>query len=48
MGNLIFNIRIGLYHYQLTKDWKFSKSYNDRHIGNPKRFEVYCAFGVNF
>jgi len=48
MGNLWFNIRIGLRHYTLTKDWVFDVQVNNYHKGNPKRFEAYTLFGRQF
>lgn len=33
MGNDRINIRIFMWHFQVTNDWKFSWSYNDYHKG---------------
>lgn len=48
MGNLLFNIRFGIRHFMITKDYKFSVTKNDYHKDNPKRFEVYTLFGKQF
>jgi len=31
MSNLIFNLRIGKIHFQITEDWKFRVSKNNAH-----------------
>ena len=45
MGNVLFNIRFGMNHLLITKDWKFSLEKNTYHKNNPKWFEVYTFFG---
>jgi len=40
MSNLWLNVRFGNYHLQAEK-LKFTWTFNDRHVLNPKRFEVY-------
>lgn len=36
MSNLLFNMRIGCWHFQISKDMPFVKFvYNQAHIGNP-------------
>ena len=45
MSNLYVNIRVGLYHLQVTNDWKFSFERNNAHVGYPDgRFKVYQFF----
>ena len=48
MSDLLFNIRFGVTHFQVTKKFKFTLSKNPHHTKNPKRFEVYCLFGKHF
>lgn len=48
MSNLWFNIRIGMTHFIMTSDWKFSAEKNTYHKDNPKKFEVYTLFGKHF
>lgn len=48
MSNLLFNIRFGTTHFQVSKEWKFIISKNPHHVGNPKKFEIYCLFGKHF
>jgi hypothetical protein len=51
MSNLLFNIRFGTYHWQLTRDWSMSFKHNpaqakwrDSHV--PWHwFQAYCLFG---
>ena len=45
MGNVLFNIRFGINHLLITKDWKFSVETNLYHKDNPKLVEVYTLFG---
>jgi len=45
MNNCKVNIRVGLYHFMIDNDWKFSYSYNDYHKGfKHGYFEVYNFF----
>jgi len=46
MSDLVINIRIGLYHFQLTRSFKIRISRNAMHEGYPfGRFKVYEFFG---
>lgn len=44
MSNLWFNIRVGMTHYTLSREWEFSASENEHHRDNPKRFQIHCLF----
>jgi len=45
MSDLIINIRIGLYHFQLSKKWEFGIEKNIAHIGYPHGFfKIYDFF----
>lgn len=47
MSNLIINIRVGLYHLQVTNDYKVEIVYNDAHKGFPDGFfAIYEFFGL--
>ncbi len=42
MSDLIVNIRIAMWHFQITQDWKCSLKYNKTHKGLKNGwFEVY-------
>lgn len=44
MSNLRINIRLLMWHFQVTDNWNFSWTYNDYHKGlNHGLFEV-CNF----
>jgi len=47
MSNLWFNIRFGVRHFQLSRDWKITFRVNPFHLDYPPAqwFEVYCVFG---
>jgi hypothetical protein len=47
MGNLLFNIRFGRRHLQVTDNYKVSFKINDYWLIEPYDtwFEVYCLFG---
>lgn len=48
MSNLLFNIRFGSYHWQLTRDWKFDVFHNEIHDKRTREFKwfvIYCLFG---
>lgn len=49
MSNLIFNIALGNWHFQITRwPWRPRISLN-RHVSNPWwKLQVFCAFGVHF
>lgn len=38
MSDLILNIRIGLYHLQVTQQWRFRIRRNNSHRGYPDGF----------
>lgn len=44
MSNLYVNIRIGLYHLQITRQWKVNFSVNEAHKGYPKGFFGFYEF----
>lgn len=44
MSNLRINIRIFLWHFQVTNDWKFSISRNDYHKGLKYGWFEVCDF----
>jgi hypothetical protein len=47
MGDCYVNIRIGLWHFQVTHDWTVRVSKNEFHRGYPQgRFAVYDLFGL--
>lgn len=47
MGNCYVNIRVGLYHLQVFKDWTWRTSRNNHHRGYKHgRFAVYDFFGL--
>jgi len=50
MSNLLFNIRFGSYHLQLSKEYKLSFHKNKYYIKNKpnKWFAVYCWFGIHY
>jgi hypothetical protein len=51
MSNLLFNIRFGCRHFQISRNMPYiAWHYNPAHEGNPtnKWFAVYCAFGKHF
>lgn len=42
MSDCYVNIRIGLYHFQLTKSWRIRVGRNEAHIGSLNGFfEIY-------
>ncbi len=42
MGNMRINIRLFMWHFQVTDNWKFSFSYNEYHKGYPDGwFSIY-------
>ena len=47
MSNLWFNIRFGVRHFQLSRDWEITFRVNPFHLDYPPAqwFEVYCIFG---
>lgn len=48
MSNLLFNIRFGSKHFQVTDDWRFSWRHNPAHDERGpgfKWFAIYCIFG---
>jgi len=56
MNNLLFNIRFGVRHFQMTR-WPFEFSFRinpaqvkrrDKEPNTWKWFEVYCIFGKHF
>lgn len=51
MSNLLFNIRFGSWHWQLTKNWCMSFTHNNVHDDRGpgfKWFVVYCWFGKHY
>ena len=43
MSDAVINIRLGLYHFQLLRGWRFRISRNDHHRGLPHGFfQVYA------
>ncbi len=50
MSNLLFNIRFGTRHWQLTRDWEMTFQQNQYWIDNPdgRWVVIYCAFGKHF
>jgi hypothetical protein len=46
MSDTHINIRIGLYHFQLTRDFRIRIARNDYHIGYPNGFfKIYEFMG---
>lgn len=46
MSDLLINIRLGVWHFQITRSLKVSVSRNARHEGYPHgRFQVYEFLG---
>lgn len=47
MSNLLFNIRFGSRHFQLTREWEISFKVNPFWVRNvpDKWFAIYCIFG---
>lgn len=46
MSDLLVNVRVGMYHVQLTSAWKLQIHKNLYHRGNSEgRFAVYELFG---
>ena len=42
MSDCLINIRVGLYHFQLKRNFRIRIARNEAHLGYPKgRFEVY-------
>ena len=47
MSDTLVNIRLGVFHLQLTKSWRIRVSRNEFHRGNPDgRFAIYELFGL--
>ena len=47
MSDLLINIRIGLYHFQLTNQYKMTIKRNDAHKDNHDGyFSIYEFFGL--
>jgi hypothetical protein len=44
MSNLRINIRLLMYHFQVTDDWKFSVSYNNYHKDLKHGWFDICEF----
>ena len=45
MSNLIFNLRIGLWHFQIRRDWPFvAIQRNDYHEGKLGKSSPWIAF----
>ncbi len=47
MNDCLLNVRIRVWHFQITKDWKFRISRNEYHKGNPEgSFAIYTLWGL--
>ncbi|WP_156382264.1 MULTISPECIES: hypothetical protein [unclassified Aureimonas] len=47
MSDCLVNVRIGLFHFQLSKSWRLRFSRNDFHRGYPDgRVAIYELFGL--